>query len=65
MKPRRPRTERFEHVVEEETRHAAPISTQEALDSDIAKIRLDSSKKSKKSKRESKISAARSKFEEN
>ena len=61
VRPRRASIERFERVIQEDTSPSAPDSTPEALDSEFIKLGLGSSKKPK---RKSKVSAARSAFEE-
>ena len=61
MRPRRASIGKFERAIEEETSVTTLDPTPEALDSDFVKLGLGSSKKPK---RKSKISVARSAFEE-
>lgn len=61
MGPRRPTIERSERVIEEETPAFASDPAPEALDSRFVRLGLGFSKKSKKNSR---VSAARAAFEE-
>ena len=61
MRPRRPTIERSEHVIEEETPASASDPVPETLDSKFVRLGLGFSKKSKK---KSRVSAARAAFEE-
>ena len=61
VRPRRPSIERSERVIEEETPASALDPAPEALDSEFVKLGVGFSKKSKK---KSRISAARAAFEE-
>ena len=61
MRPRRPTVERSEHVIEEGTPASASDPVPETLDSNFVRLGLDFSKKSKK---KSRVSAARAAFEE-
>ncbi|CAF9942508.1 hypothetical protein IMSHALPRED_003852 [Imshaugia aleurites] len=61
MRPRRPTIKRSEHVIEEETPASASDPVPETLDSKFVRLGLGFSKKSKK---RSRVSAARAAFEE-
>ena len=61
VRPRRPTIERSERVIEEETPTSASDPAPEALDSKFVRLGLGFSKKSKK---KSRVSAARAAFEE-